>query len=418
LGSNSLMGEVPSFLGNLVQLKYLSLGGNMLIGQIPSSLGNLVQLTSLDLSYNQLTGEIPSSIGNLVQLVNIDLGYNLLLKFLVLSSNQLSGEIPSLLGRLTQLIDVDLSFNQFHGAIPSTIFQLQGLSILDLSSNNLSGIVKLDTFSEAKTFDNLYYPLTNCHFFLHRKPTLFEPFWQLPNKFCSRSRYFQVERTLCSRSRFQRVARISSYSPPEIQYYFISNNRLSGGISPLICNLSSIQMIDLSDNNLTGFLPQCLSNLSGTLEVMSLQSNNFIGKIPQLNGNFHMIDLSYNKLHGPLPRSLRNCNDLEFLNFGNNQIRDVFPSWLGSLLRLKVLILRYNRFHGFIGEPADRIEFPMLQIIDLSHNSFSGSLPSKYFKHWTAMKVSETNLSDYIGHSNGSIWWDFSPFATFDYSMR
>ncbi|KAL3754369.1 hypothetical protein ACJRO7_001580 [Eucalyptus globulus] len=207
---------------------------------------------------------------------------------------------------------------------------------------------------------------------------------------------------------------------PEMWYFFISNNKLSGEISPLICNVRSIQMIDLSYNNLTGFLPQCLSNLSGALEAMSLQSNNFIGRIPNLNGNFCaliMIDLSCNKLHGPLPRSLCNCDNLEFLNIGNNQIKDVFPSWLGSLLSLKVLILRYNRFHGLIGEPAERVEFPALQIIDLSQNIFSGSLPSAYFKHWTAMKAFETYLSSYIGDAIKRAWI-FSSDATFDYSMR
>ncbi|XP_030520137.2 receptor-like protein 54 [Rhodamnia argentea] len=172
------------------------------------------------------------------------------------------------------------------------------------------------------------------------------------------------------------------------------------------------------------------------LEVVNLQSNNFIGKIPQLNRNFCdlvMIDLSYNKLQGPLPRSLRKCSDLEFLNVAHNQIRDVFPSWLGSLLSLKILILRYNRFHGLIGEPGGRVVFPTLQIIDLSQNGFSGSLPSKYFDHWTAMKVFDTDPSSYTGDSfSPFIWpyqssyigdaippfrWPYTEFATFDYSM-
>ncbi|XP_030460312.1 putative receptor like protein 25 [Syzygium oleosum] len=101
---------------------------------------------------------------------------------------------------------------------------------------------------------------------------------------------------------------------------------------------------------------------------------------------------------------------------------------IGSLLSLKVLILRYNRFHRLvgelanrfhelIGEPADRVEFPTLQIIDLYQNNFSGSLPSGYFKHWTAMKASETNSLSYIGDAIKRAWI-FSSDATFDYSMR
>ncbi|XP_039173494.1 receptor-like protein 7 [Eucalyptus grandis] len=463
LAGNMLIGQIPSSLGNLVQLTSLDLSLNKLTGEIPFSIGNLVQLTHLDLGYNQLMGEIPLSFQNL-----LDLG------FLTLRSNQLSGKIPSSLGRLTRLIEVDLSFNQFHGAIPSTTFQLQGLHTLNLNSNNLSGTIKLDRFSEAKSLQALglssnklslivetnithkYYALGlgSCNLngfpeFLQDQDDLFfldlsynnisgqVPEWFLDvsttnlrhlnlsgnflSSFAQDPIIFKWEQLVVIDLRFNKLqGSIPIPASENMWYYFISNNRLSGEISPLICNLSSIQMIDLSYNNLTGFLPQCLSNLSGTLEVMSLQSNNFIGKIPPLNGNFCalvMIDLSWNKLHGPLPRSLRNCDNLEFLNFGNNQIRDVFPSWLSSLLRLKVLILRYNRFHGLIGEPADRIEFPALQIIDLSQNIFSGSLPSGYFKHWTAMKVFETNSSSYIGDAIKRAWI-FSSDTTFHYSMR
>jgi Leucine-rich repeat (LRR) protein len=32
------------------------------------------------------------------------------------------------------------------------------------------------------------------------------------------------------------------------------------------------------------------------------------------------------------------------------------------------------------------IEFPRLQIVDLSNNSFKGKLPLEYFRNWTAMK--------------------------------
>ncbi|KAI3424639.1 LRRNT_2 domain-containing protein [Psidium guajava] len=393
------------------------------------------------------------------------------LRFLTLRSNQLSGEIPSLLGRLTQLFYIDLSFNQFHGAIPSPLFQLQGLYHLDLCSNNLSGTVKLDR-SVAKSLQILklsfnklslvvetnithqYFilGLGSCNLngfpeFLLDQDGLFVldlsynnisgqvPEWFLNvstnhllhlnlsgnflTSFAQDSVIFKWKKLVAADLRFNELQGSLPIPPPKIKYYFISNNRLSGGISPLLCNLSSVRVIELSYNNLTGFIPQCLSNLSDTLEVMSLQSNNFIGKIPNLNGNFCalvMIDLSNNKLHGPLPRSLRNCHNLEFLNFGNNQIRDAFPSWLGSLLRLKVLILRYNRFHGLIGKSMDRVEFPMLQIIDLSQNFFFGSLPSRYFKHWTAMKVPETDQSSYIGNAI-SPYWIFFPSAMFDYSM-
>ncbi|XP_039154662.1 receptor-like protein 6 [Eucalyptus grandis] len=283
-------------------------------------------------------------------------------------------------------------------SFPEFLQDQDNLQELDLSYNNIYGQVP-EWFMNVNTENLLYLNLSgNFLTSFAQDPIIFK--WKRLGK---------------ADLSFNQLQGSVPIPQPVIESYFISNNRLSRGISPLICNLSSIRMIDLSNNNLTGVIPQCLSNLSGTLEVMSLHSNNFIGKIPNLNANFCMlvqIDVSYNKLQGPLPRSLHKCNNLEFLNFGNNQITDVFPSWLGSLLSLKVLILRCNGFHGLIEEQADGIEFPMLQIIDLSPNIFSGSLPSRYFKRWIAMKVSETNPSSYIGHPIA-----LYPGSTFDYSM-
>ncbi|GKV49596.1 hypothetical protein SLEP1_g56336 [Rubroshorea leprosula] len=76
---------------------------------------------------------------------------------------------------------------------------------------------------------------------------------------------------------------------------------------------------------------------------------------------------------------------LEFLDLGNNHIRDTFPSWLGTLPSLTILILRFNRFYGAINVPKLDSWFSSLQIIDLSHNGFIGLLPTKYLKRWNAM---------------------------------
>src|SRR5438105_4616827 len=89
---NHLSGGIPSSLGNLANLQYLSLSSNQLSGSIPSSLGNLVNLQGLYLFQNQLSGSIPSSLGNLVNLYDLEL-YN----------NHLSGSIPSSIGNLLKL---------------------------------------------------------------------------------------------------------------------------------------------------------------------------------------------------------------------------------------------------------------------------------------------------------------------------
>ncbi|KAK3404316.1 hypothetical protein EUGRSUZ_K00621 [Eucalyptus grandis] len=144
-------------------------------------------------------------------------------------------------------------------------------------------------------------------------------------------------------------------------------------LPPWICNLSSAITLDLSSNNLTGVLPVCLGNISESLIILNLKGNNFHGSIPEVlvrGTQLTMIDLSDNQLQGKLPRSLANCKTLEFINFTNNFIADTFPSWLGSLPNLHVLILRSNRFHGIIERPKSSSTFLKLQILDLSINEF------------------------------------------------
>jgi len=83
LQSDELIGDIPSEIGYLTNLKYLYLAHNQLTGSVPSEIGNLTNLESLNLFNNQLTGSIPPEIGNLT---NLD-------RFL-LSVNQLTGKIP------------------------------------------------------------------------------------------------------------------------------------------------------------------------------------------------------------------------------------------------------------------------------------------------------------------------------------
>ncbi|PRQ52400.1 putative leucine-rich repeat domain, L domain-containing protein [Rosa chinensis] len=146
-------------------------------------------------------------------------------------------------------------------------------------------------------------------------------------------------------------------------------------------------------------IPQCFEKLRA-LQILKLQNNSFHGDIPRIGSNIcfnlEAIDLSYNQLQGKLPRSIANCTELMFLNLGNNQISDTFPSWLGTLQQLKVLILRSNAFHGIIGKPASSHEFPELSIIDLSSNDFSSMLPSDYLENWNAMKSVDANEQIYI----------------------
>ncbi|XP_030936623.1 receptor-like protein 33 [Quercus lobata] len=188
-----------------------------------------------------------------------------------------------------------------------------------------------------------------------------------------------------------------------VQYIFVSNNKLTGEIPSLICNASSLVVLDLSHNNLSGMVPKCLVH-SNVLSVLDLRMNSLHGTIPETfsKGNhFSHINFNGNQLEGSLPRSLLNCKDLEVLDLGNNKINGVFPYWLESLQKLQVLVIQSNRFQGHIGNPKTKFPFPNLQIIDISNNQFNGPLPTNYFKYLKAMmSVDESEVAlTYMGDS-------------------
>ncbi|KAK3410981.1 hypothetical protein EUGRSUZ_J03004 [Eucalyptus grandis] len=425
ISSSNLSRNIPSSIGKLTQLTMLSFRSNKLSGEIPSSIRKLVQLSSLDLSMNQLSGEIPVEITCLTRLTYLDLSFNKLigpipkdisnlvnLTSLFLQSNNLNGTLQlDVVLRLQHLTTLLLSFNEFSSIIePDMNTSLPNLSTLGLASNNLS---KLPMFmcnqSSLQWLDlsqnSIYGPtplrylnvsMADLYFLnLSRNLITSFPAFKWPNLVILDLTYNDIQGFLPS-------------PPKKISIYLVSNNKLSGEISPEMCQLSNIHVLDLSKNKLTGVIPPCLSNLSETLYVLSLHGNDLYGRFPQWQNDFcrvEMIDVSDNQLQGSLPRGLANCSILEFLNFGNNQIVDTFPSWMGLLFGLKVLILRSNRFHGAIGEPGVDGEERMrddcevkyhysmtiinkgiameyekileyLIVIDLSSNNFIGEIPN------------------------------------------
>ncbi|KAK4576262.1 hypothetical protein RGQ29_026997 [Quercus rubra] len=377
LSSNNFIGPIPALLGNLTQITYLDLFENKFTGPIPSSLGNLTHITYLNLYENMFTGPIPSSLGNLTQMTYLDLSQNSFRGLLPLSllnlpnlstlrlyNNQLVGPLPShicpQLDLIFHLIRLSLSSNSLNGTLPSWLFSLPSLEMLGLDDNEFIGEI-----GEFK---------------------------------CNSLDYLDLGYNKLQGSIPRSISRLVNLT---YLYFFVSNNSLTGEIPFLICNASSLEVLDLSHNSLSGMIPKCLANFS-VLSVLDLRMNKLRGTIPATfaKGNkFRNINFNGNQLEGQLPRSLANCRNLEVLDLGNNKINGTFPYWLESLLKLRVLVLRSNRFQGSISNPKTKFPFPNLRIIDISNNQFSGSLPRKYFKYLKAMmNVDESEVGlKYMG---------------------
>jgi len=119
------------------------------------------------------------------------------------------------------------------------------------------------------------------------------------------------------------------------------------------------------------------------------------------------LNFNGNKLKGVIPPSIINCVNLEFLDLGNNMIDDTFPSFLETLPKLEVVILRSNKLHGSLKGPTVKESFSKLQIFDLSNNNLSGPLPTEYFNNFKAMMSVDQDM-DYMMAKNLSTSYIYS----------
>ncbi|XP_050279476.1 receptor-like protein 6 [Quercus robur] len=447
LSYNNFGGQFPWSLLNNAGLTYLGLSGNNFIGQLPNLSTNWTKVSSSNRSSNsQLVSQIPS------KLVFLSLSYNLLngtipswvydipsLQYLFLQYNQLTGHIGEFLHN--SLVFLQLNNNKLHGPLPLSISKLVSLYQLSVSFNNLSGNVESKIFSKLKSLE--YLDMSNNP---HLSPSSFTlatnilpniSFLQLSSSNITEIPHFlrtaeNIGYLDLSKNQikgnipkwFLEVGKDSLFNlnlsynfltsvghlpwknleyldfrsnllqgplpipPLGISFFSVTRNKITGQISSLICNLSSIKYLDLSYNHLSNMIPPCFGNFSDNLMDLNLQNNNLNGTLPMKFAKgcrLRSLKLNGNQFEGSLPQSLVRCRNLEVLDFGNNKINSTFPRWLETLPKLRVLILRSNNFHGALGNPKTKFPFPNLRIIDLSHNEFHGHLPTNLFKYLKAM---------------------------------
>jgi hypothetical protein len=143
LFNNNLSGEIPTIIGQLSELKILSLYLNSISGELPDVLGNLLNLEELVLSKNEISGTVPASLNNLTSL-----------KKLVLLSNELTSPLPDL-GNLQQLEEIVLGQNDFSGPFPAWILELSKLRFISFQNMGLTGELPPDILEVLPVLDGL-----------------------------------------------------------------------------------------------------------------------------------------------------------------------------------------------------------------------------------------------------------------------
>ncbi|KAB2620864.1 LRR receptor-like serine/threonine-protein kinase GSO2 [Pyrus ussuriensis x Pyrus communis] len=464
LSFNNLTGSIPDVLGNMSSLASVALYENQLEGAEPHSFSRLCSLQSLILNSNNLSGQfskfvqiLPTCAQN--SLENLWLAKNqlagslpdltnfLALKELYISSNQLSGRIPESIGQMSKLELIDLGMNALEGVISDSHFsKLSKLRQLDLSYNsvvlnfhsNWTPPFQLDYISLGSCKMGPYFPkwLQSQNEYSHLDisnagivDTLPSWFWgttrnvrfvslshnQIGEMFTNFTLDFAnyIEVHLSSNEIEGQIPATLS----EATYLDLSNNNISGSISFLCASATmSLNFLNLSYNNLSGELPECLTHFYD-LVVLDLSYNAFSGEIPSTIGSlYHMITLKLrsNRFVGELPSSFKNCTSLQVIDVGNNKLSGRIPKWLGaSLHNLVILMLFSNNFNGSM--PSELCGLTNILNLDVSANNISGTIP-KCLNNLTVLAhkgYSSPTLQHLLQNSHGYAMDTYMDDATF-----
>lgn len=329
LNGFSLSGRIGRGLQRLQFLRRLYLANNNLTGTINANIATIDNLRVLDLSNNNLSGVVPDDFFRQCGSMRV----------VSLARNRFSGNVPSSLGSCAAIATIDLSFNQFSGNVPKGIWSLSGLRSLYLSDNLLEGEVP----EGVEAMKNLRSINLARNSFSGKIPDGFGSCLLLrsidfgDNSFSGSVPSDLKELVLCG-------------------YFSLRGNAFSGDVPDWIGEMKGLQTLDLSQNRFSGLVPNSLGNI-WSLKTLNLSGNGFTGNLPE---------------------SMANCTNLLALDVSQNSLSGNLPSWIFRSDLEKVMVVK-NRMSGRVKSPLYSLteaSVQSLQVLDLSHNAFSGEITS------------------------------------------
>ncbi|OMO98588.1 putative serine-threonine protein kinase, plant-type [Corchorus capsularis] len=251
---NNLTGDLPDCFSNLTSLETLDLSSNQLYGDI-SALESLTSLQFLTLSNNHF--KIPSSLGPLFNLSQ--------LKFFSADNNTFFAEteMPSLPPRF-QLEYISLSCCGDGGSFPQFLYHQNDLQSVDLSNIYFKG-----EFPNWLLDNN-----TNLYRLVLANNSLFGKL-QLPSLPHSDLSYLDISQNYF----YGNIPIEIGAKLPSSQSLNMSRNHFRGSIPASIGDMNSLWDLDLSNNKLTGALPEHLAVGCSSLNVLILSNNGLEGQI-------------------------------------------------------------------------------------------------------------------------------------------
>ncbi|CAB3989896.1 leucine-rich repeat-containing DDB_G0281931 [Paramuricea clavata] len=298
---------------------------------------NMNRLRQLCLAFSGIYGEIPWDL--ILQLHNLEK-----LQVCCMNETKLHGTIPHYIDRLPKLQVLSVGNNYIKGRLPSRIRNLTKLWFLDLEYAKFKS-------GEMGYFSNMsqltYLHLTNCGL----RGTI-------PNDF--------------------------GKTNPNIYELRLYGNRFEGKINNCFDGFQKITQLILGSNKLNGLLPATLNKLQ-TLQVLDLSNNNFTGFAANLsfNSQLQILYLDRNihlKIDGNvLLKSLQPCvYSLRMLVASNCGLKGGLSYSLFNFHQVMYIDLSYNKLTGRL--PINE-EYNMVYLFYLAvaSNNFTGELPMTFF---------------------------------------
>ncbi|KAK1383415.1 hypothetical protein POM88_021150 [Heracleum sosnowskyi] len=257
LAENQISGDIPSWIWNVGNggIQYLNLSLNQLEKlQEPYVIHNV---SWIDLRSNNLRGNIPVPPKNVLfadysdNFFNSTIPANINLTsaiFFAVSSNILSGTIPVSVCSAPNLKFLDLSNNYLVGSIPSCIFEFgETLGVLRLGNNSLTGNISGNFGNDCGNLSQNF------------------PAWKAmkDGRNVVNILGFEFQSFGNSRKNYEDAVTISikgkQLELEKILNIFtsidISNNRFEGNIPHTMGDISFLEVLDLSYNELSGKIP-------------------------------------------------------------------------------------------------------------------------------------------------------------------
>ena len=158
----------------------------------------------------------------------------------------------------------------------------------------------------------------------------------------------------------------------------LDDNNLNGSsgwmFPPQLANSAQLVNLTCSSCNLVGTLPDFLGTMS-SLQVLTLSGNHLSGEIPESFKGMTLTKLWLNNqigggLTGPI--DVLTMESLSVLWLHGNQFNGKIPESIGNLTSLKELNLNSNQLVGLVPDSLANLE---LSKLDLSNNHLMGPVP-------------------------------------------